>query len=320
MSRSGHQQRRPPHRSANRPAVRPGVRAGRRVPPRPRSNRRAITALAGACLLLVTLVHGLIAPTTPARAFGFGGSPDTPLTPTHREIMERAGRVPPPQGDPPLRSRLQREVFREHFIRAHSASITAAADYYRVPPGLVGAELAHEASGKFVWMKQLVYAGRRLGIISGDPRLTSIKPSSVQVGRAAEILGYDSETMTTAQMDAVSSFLSDARTAPWASAGYLRRMADLLGYCEDGAQWSPQIIRDVAATYRNGPGDDLLGLTSMMEMRKFVQRAHVGLSGGGYITPAIDGEYGYLQTGIAQRILDRPPIVPNPQPGPVPVP
>jgi hypothetical protein len=199
------------------------------------------------------------------------------------------------------------ENFQDQFIRGHKDTIQTAARHYNVPTELVAAEIAHEASGKPPFLKNAVYYGRRLGIVGGKPEMTSIKPSAVQVGRAAQMWGYDTARLTPKQMDKIASSLMDPKVAIFATAAYLRHMANLLGYCENGytGNWTPQQKFDIAATYRNGPGDEH-GLTTQEQFRNFVRSERYNLPNGKYITPAQDGKAAEYMMERARESLSKP--------------
>jgi hypothetical protein len=199
-----------------------------------------------------------------------------------KALPERLG------GDP---DRLRR--FKDGWVREHAKTIRELATQYRLPPVLLGGVAWIEVGGDPGWIDQAAFAVRRFDhsgdpwleplTVTKEPHLTSMGNVSIQVRRAAQILGMDPGKLTSEQLDEVATCLADDGSNLHMVAVHLRQLADIDAPRTDFL--SDEQIRIVGARYNRGPDLSLERIRANTSYGDFIlkQREHIlGLLG---VTP-----------------------------------
>ena len=94
---------------------------------------------------------------------------------------------------------------------------------------------------------------RQVGI-GGDPDQTSMGPMSIQIRRAAEVLGYDPGSLTDAQRDQVENAVKDPAQNIFITSEYLATLKAESEFADVPAdQMTAAQYQELAARYNGGP-------------------------------------------------------------------
>jgi hypothetical protein len=103
-------------------------------------------------------------------------------------------------------------------------------------------------------LDDLAYEGRKVLPFSDDPDRTSMGPMSIQVRRAAEVLGYDPNHLTDMQRDVVVDSIKDPAKNIFISSEYLAQLKAESGFADvPPDQMTRAQMQELAARYNGGP-------------------------------------------------------------------
>jgi hypothetical protein len=143
---------------------------------------------------------------------------------------------------------------RREYISANSALIKAAAQDAGLPPEMVAGIAWQEVMGDPAVIDDLAYEGRKVLPFSEDPDNTSMGPMSIQVRRAAEVLGYDPQHLTDIQRDQVVGALKDPAKNIFIASEYLAQLKAESGFADvPPEQMTRAQMQELAARYNGGP-------------------------------------------------------------------
>lgn len=140
-------------------------------------------------------------------------------------------------------------AYKDRWVRGYRNAIRAAADTYDIPRVLLAGVAWVEVGGDPDWFDDVAYALRG----AEGELTTSIAPMSMQVRRAATELGYDPETMTDAQRDAVLNSLKDPQQAIFIAARHLATLRDVDFAGRSAGDLGAEEIAVIAKRYNIGP-------------------------------------------------------------------
>lgn len=149
---------------------------------------------------------------------------------------------------------------REQYISANKQILTDAAEQSGLPPEMLAGIAWQEVEGDPSWTDDVYPWGRENLPFTSDPDLTSVGPMSVQVRRAAEVLGYDPANLTDGQREQVLNATKDPTTNVYIAAEYLAQLKAESEYADVPPEsMTREQMQDLAARYNGGP--DPLHLT-----------------------------------------------------------
>ncbi|WP_437028965.1 hypothetical protein [Streptomyces sp. enrichment culture] len=143
---------------------------------------------------------------------------------------------------------------RREYIAANKEIIKAAAHDAGLPPEMVAGVAWQEVEGDPGWIDDAAYEGRKLLPGSEDPDQTSMGPLSIQVRRAAEVLGYDPHHLTDMQRDVVVNAIKDPAKNIFIASEYLAQLKAESGFADvPPEQMTRAQMQELAARYNGGP-------------------------------------------------------------------
>ena len=143
---------------------------------------------------------------------------------------------------------------RREFISANRELIKAAAHDAGLPPEMVAGIAWQEVMGDPGVADDLAYEGRKVLPFAKDPDETSMGPLSIQVRRAAEVLGYDPHHLTDAQRDQVVGAIKDPAQNIFVASEYLAQLKAESGFADvHPEQMTREQMQELAARYNGGP-------------------------------------------------------------------
>ncbi|GAA1428383.1 hypothetical protein GCM10009601_41470 [Streptomyces thermospinosisporus] len=143
---------------------------------------------------------------------------------------------------------------RREFISANRELIKAAAHDAGLPPEMVAGIAWQEVMGDPGVADDLAYEGRKVLPFAKDPDETSMGPLSIQVRRAAEVLGYDPHHLTDAQRDQVVGAIKDPAQNIFVASEYLAQLKAESGFADvPPEQMTREQMQELAARYNGGP-------------------------------------------------------------------
>ncbi|MZD05303.1 hypothetical protein GTW43_09440 [Streptomyces sp. SID5785] len=143
---------------------------------------------------------------------------------------------------------------RRSYISANKKFIEAAAADSGLPPEMVAGIAWQEVEGDPGWLDDAARTGRGVIPGTGDPDETSIGPLSIQVRRAAEVLGYDPEHLTDMQRDQVVSATKDPAKNIFIASEYLAQLKAESGFADvPPEKMTREQMQELAARYNGGP-------------------------------------------------------------------
>lgn len=143
---------------------------------------------------------------------------------------------------------------RRSYISANSALIKAAAQDAGLPPEMLAGIAWEEVEGDPAVVDDGAYEARKLIPGIGDPDKTSMGPWSIQVRRAAEVLGYDPHNLTDQQRDQVVGALKDPSTNIFIASEYLAQLKAESSFADvPPEQMTRAQMQELAVRYNGGP-------------------------------------------------------------------
>ncbi|WP_033317967.1 hypothetical protein [Streptomyces yerevanensis] len=143
---------------------------------------------------------------------------------------------------------------RRAYISANKELINAAALDSGLPPEMVAGIAWQEVAGDPSVMDDLAYEGRQWLPGAEDPDRTSVGPMSIQIRRAAEVLGYDPHNLTDMQRDAVVEATKDPAQNVFIASEYLAQLKAESGFADVPPDQMTRVqMQELAARYNGGP-------------------------------------------------------------------
>ncbi|MFI9341440.1 hypothetical protein ACIG0D_09255 [Streptomyces sp. NPDC052773] len=143
---------------------------------------------------------------------------------------------------------------RRQYISANKAIIKAAAHDAGLPPEMVAGIAWQEVEGDPGWLDDAAYEGRKIIPGREDPDRTSMGPLSIQVRRAAEVLGYDPHNLTEMQRSIVVDAIKDPAQNIFIASEYLAQLKAESGFAHvPPEQMTRAQMQELAARYNGGP-------------------------------------------------------------------
>ncbi|GAA0666333.1 hypothetical protein GCM10009535_52630 [Streptomyces thermocarboxydovorans] len=143
---------------------------------------------------------------------------------------------------------------RRDYISANRELIKAAAQDAGLPPEMVAGIAWQEVEGDPGWLDDAGYEGRKILPGQEDPDKTSMGPLSIQVRRAAEVLGYDPHHLTDIQRDQVVGAIKDPAKNIFIASEYLAQLKAESGFADvPPEQMTREQMQELAARYNGGP-------------------------------------------------------------------
>ncbi|MGW2275488.1 hypothetical protein [Streptomyces yangpuensis] len=149
---------------------------------------------------------------------------------------------------------------RREYISHNSELIKAAAIESGLPPEMVAGIAWQEVEGDPGVLDDLARAGRSIIPGSEDPDRTSMGPLSIQVRRAAEVLGYDPQHLTETQREVVVAAVRDPAKNIFIASEYLAQLKAESGFADvRPEEMTREQMRELAARYNGGPSYESSG-------------------------------------------------------------
>lgn len=143
---------------------------------------------------------------------------------------------------------------RREYIVANKEIIKAAAHDAGLPPEMVAGIAWQEVEGDPGWIDDAAYEGRKFLPGGEDPDRTSMGPLSIQVRRAAEVLGYDPHHLTDEQRNVVVGAIKDPAQNIFIASEYLAQLKAESSFADvPPEQMTRTQMRELAARYNGGP-------------------------------------------------------------------
>ncbi|AWI30662.1 hypothetical protein [Streptomyces tirandamycinicus] len=143
---------------------------------------------------------------------------------------------------------------RHKHISDNRELIKAAAKDSGLPPEMIAGIAWQEVQGDPGWLDDLAYEGRQNLPGTDDPDRTSMGPMSIQVRRAAEVLGYDPHHLTDMQREQIVSAIKDPAKNIFISSEYLAQLKAESGFADTPPeQMTREQMKELAARYNGGP-------------------------------------------------------------------
>lgn len=142
---------------------------------------------------------------------------------------------------------------RRDWIAANKALINAAAAETGLPPDAIAGIAWQEVEGDPSVLDDAALFVRGFGS-KEDADKTSVGPLSIQIRRAAEVLGYDPAHLTGQQRDEVISAAKDPAQNVFITARYLAQLKAESPFAGvDPGRMTPEQYQELAARYNGGP-------------------------------------------------------------------
>ncbi|MDI3402437.1 lysozyme family protein [Streptomyces cavernicola] len=143
---------------------------------------------------------------------------------------------------------------RREYISKNKELLTAAAADSGLPPEMVAGIAWKEVEGQPSWTDEVLPVIRDVVPGTTDPDLTSMGPMSVQVRRAAEVLGYDPQNLTDLQREQVVDAVKDPAKNIYIASEYLAQLKAESEFANvPPEQMTPEQMQELAARYNGGP-------------------------------------------------------------------
>jgi len=127
--------------------------------------------------------------------------------------------------------------FKKQWVHAYRDVIKAAARKFDLPELLVGAIAYSEVGGDPLWIDGIAHSVREFDhaadplleplTITKQPELTSFGNVSIQIRRAAEVLGYEPEKLSEEQEDLIIESLKEPKQNIFIAAKFLAELRDI---------------------------------------------------------------------------------------------
>lgn len=151
---------------------------------------------------------------------------------------------------------------RRDWIGANRQILKAAAEENGLPPDMIAGIAWKEVEGDPGVIDDVADTVRGFGI-GGEADKTSMGPMSIQIRRAAEVLGYDPAHLTGMQRDQVEEAVKDPAQNAFITSEYLAQLKAESSFADVPAdRMTPGQYRELAARYNGGPywqSDDAQG-------------------------------------------------------------
>lgn len=171
-----------------------------------------------------------------------------------RRIRDRVGELPEGQGNNYWLPSDDDEN-RKEYIAANKEIIKAAAEETGLPPEMIAGIAWQEVEGMPGVVDDLSHPARELYPLDKPADETSMGPMSIQVRRAAEVLGYDPANLTDAQRDTVIEALKDPAQNIFIASEYLAQLKAESGFADvPPEKMTREQMQELAARYNGGPG------------------------------------------------------------------
>lgn len=143
---------------------------------------------------------------------------------------------------------------RRAYISGNKELIRAAAHDSGLPPEMVAGIAWQEVEGKPGWVDDVGHEGRKIIPGTDDPDMTSMGPLSIQVRRAAEVLGYDPHNLSDMQRGQVVEALRDPAQNVFIASEYLAQLKAESAFADvPPDQMTRAQMQELAARYNGGP-------------------------------------------------------------------
>ncbi|WP_455361614.1 hypothetical protein [Streptomyces sp. SYSU K21746] len=143
---------------------------------------------------------------------------------------------------------------RREYISANKGLIVAAAHDSGLPPEMVAGIAWQEVEGDPGFVDDVAFEVRKVNPWGEEPDRTSMGPLSIQVRRAAEVLGYDPYNLTEDQRSAVVDAVRDPGTNIFIASEYLAQLKAESGFADvPPEQMTRAQMQELAARYNGGP-------------------------------------------------------------------
>lgn len=143
---------------------------------------------------------------------------------------------------------------RRAYIAANREIIRAAAQHCALPAELLAGIAWQEIGGNPRIVDDVAYEVRSVVPGLEDPDKTSMGPLAVQVRRAAEVLGYDPESLAGAQRDVVVEAVREPRQNIFIAAQYLAHVKTESDCADVPAErLTREQMQELATRYNGGP-------------------------------------------------------------------
>ncbi|MGJ7908210.1 hypothetical protein ACOQFL_17235 [Actinopolyspora sp. H202] len=194
-------------------------------------------------------------------------SPETEVSPKLQRFRDIAANLPEGTNTPYWLSESSNE-FRQDWIQQNKATIEAAAKQSGLPTDLVAGIAWQEVGGKGRVFDDMTQTARDFADsgwspvtpenlpdrLAGDPDETSYGALSIQVRRAAEVLGYDPENLTEAQREEVIAASENPKTNIMISAEHLANLKARSEFADVPAgEMTSEQYAELGARYNGGP-------------------------------------------------------------------
>ncbi|MDB5439974.1 MAG: hypothetical protein JWM33_2401 [Caulobacteraceae bacterium] len=180
------------------------------------------------------------------------------LSPTHLEILQRAGQYLPAPGTrewsaaEALKWKAGGDLFKfkDQWVSGHRDAILAAADRFDLPPSLVGGVAYTEVGGDPPVWDDIGYA---FNLLRGKPRnQTSFGDLSLQIRRASQSLGYGASPSAD-QAHAIMAASEDPTLNIFMAAKHLSDLRDIDFPEASGSAMTKDQLEITASRYNRGP-------------------------------------------------------------------
>ncbi|MBM9624753.1 hypothetical protein [Streptomyces zhihengii] len=143
---------------------------------------------------------------------------------------------------------------RREYIAANKELLKAAAADSGLPPEMVAGIAWKEVAGDPGLLDDAAFEGRKILPGSEDPDRTSMGPMAIQIRRAAEVLGYDPETLTDTQRAVVVDAVKAPATNIFIASEYLAQLKAESGFADvPPEKMTREQMQELAARYNGGP-------------------------------------------------------------------
>ncbi|MEV0373002.1 hypothetical protein AB0I10_24785 [Streptomyces sp. NPDC050636] len=177
---------------------------------------------------------------------------DAAETPALRRIRQLCADLPEGKGINYLLPS-DSDEHRKEWIGANREILNAAAAENGLPPEMLAGIAWQEVEGDPAVVDDVANWARRHGV-GKDADQTSMGPMSIQIRRAAEVLGYDPAHLTDAQRSQVTESVKDPAQNAFIVSEYLSQLKAESSFAEVPAdRMTPEQYQELAARYNGGP-------------------------------------------------------------------
>jgi hypothetical protein len=192
------------------------------------------------------------------------------------------------------------DLFKDNFVYANRAVITAAAAKYDIPAELLAGVVRIEIGGKDP-IKPLVYQVRNWVPFTADRDTTSLGQQAMQPRRAAESLGYDPRALSEAQHEEILRTLESPTQSIFLAANHLSDLRNVDFPGTAGHDLIPEQIEIIGARYNQGPTRALDDVQKDLSYGRAITRRW-GLLGSLLTTRPKPLEYAPIQNNIVDPL------------------